>query len=159
MVATDKLFFEVYLGAVGTVGLVALTGRRMLAGCTNVAAQVICRLRPNWYPKATALARLIRDEPEAWEMSSSQIMMTHKVSKQMTLWVANGEHLLHLKTPFARWEPGRIERRIIWHEVERWREAHLAALLATEVEAAGRRVDAKVFEIVAGGRTDTDRVA
>ena len=74
-----------------------------------------------WNPKATVIARSIRNEPEKWERDFPTSFCLCRSG--LKIWLANGWWFCAIDKPQEE-KLGLIGRTIVWIECKRWLRAH-----------------------------------
>jgi hypothetical protein len=103
-----------------------LLGGFINALCGDSIAVVVLRFIDSpLYPEARHVAALIYQHPEQWQNSSYSL--EHPKVGSITGSIAL---TIEVQGSFGKWEPGRIERRIIFNAVQWYRTAYMKHLLA-----------------------------
>lgn len=120
-------FWFVYwlvVGALVSIGLV-------VAHYDRVIVFLMRRMNMHVFPTAIRIAMLITEHPEQWTASPHRLLHPQIGS----IWTANGAYGLYLETEFGKWEPNKIERRIIREAVD-WR---ISQYIRNRLEAVARQ--------------------
>lgn len=93
----------------------------------RVAVFFLSALNLPVYLEARRVAALLYQHPEQWRIEPIVRNLFHPTVGAIE--GINYPSNVHVVGPYGRWEPTRIEKRIIWNAVQWWQHAYIGSLL------------------------------